>query len=195
MSAGLQCLTATPPVQQHFIELQKCGESFSPTGSLMANFSTLLSKMWSGKYNVLQPSEFKHSLGIHHSQFKDYRQHDCQEFLALLLDSLHEQMNQAKTSKSYNLPTATITTTANETNLHCNGNYNNSFNLHNNDYRYESNNFYSYSDPVCLSNYDVLNPMGMIGFYNGSTSSYNDGSSSPNRTMAGSPRGKFDILR
>ncbi|XP_011499949.1 PREDICTED: uncharacterized protein LOC105363848 [Ceratosolen solmsi marchali] len=110
MAAGLQCLTATSPVLRHFLELQQRGEKLPPPGSLMANFSSLLSKMWSGKYNVLQPTEFKQTLGLYHSQFKDYRQHDCQEFLALLLDSLHEQMNVAKSSKSCHVPTATVTT-------------------------------------------------------------------------------------
>jgi hypothetical protein len=74
MAAGLQCLTATSPVLRHFLELQQRGEKLPPPGSLMANFSSLLSKMWSGKYNVLQPTEFKQTLGVYHSQFKDYRQ-------------------------------------------------------------------------------------------------------------------------
>lgn len=74
MAAGLQCLTATLPVLHHFLEMQQRGEKLLPPGSLMANFSLLLSKMWSGKYNVLQPIEFKQCLGIYHSQFKDYRQ-------------------------------------------------------------------------------------------------------------------------
>ncbi|XP_058798779.1 ubiquitin carboxyl-terminal hydrolase 4-like isoform X2 [Phymastichus coffea] len=120
MAAGLQCLTATPPVLCHFLELQQRSEKVPPPGSLMANFSALLSKMWSGKYNVLQPTEFKETLGVYHSQFKDYRQHDCQEFLALLLDSLHEQMNLSKTNKPCHIPTATATT-ASATNSNQNG--------------------------------------------------------------------------
>ncbi|XP_066586178.1 ubiquitin carboxyl-terminal hydrolase 4-like isoform X2 [Prorops nasuta] len=100
MAAGLQCLTATPPVLRHFLELQQREEKLPPPGSLMAHFSVLLGKMWSGRYTVLRPAEFKQTLGTYHSQFKDYRQHDCQEFLALLLDSLHEQMNTAKSVKN-----------------------------------------------------------------------------------------------
>ena len=46
-------------------------------------------------------------------------QHDCQEFLALLLDSLHEQMNLAKAVKSFNVPATA--TTANMINSHQNG--------------------------------------------------------------------------
>ncbi|XP_072753557.1 uncharacterized protein [Anoplolepis gracilipes] len=109
MAAGLQCLTATPPVLRHFLDLQQRGEKLPPPGSLMAHFSVLLGKMWSGKYSVLRPTEFKQTLGAYHSQFKDYRQHDCQEFLALLLDSLHEQMNTAKCAKNCQVPLSTTT--------------------------------------------------------------------------------------
>ncbi|KAM0731930.1 Ubiquitin carboxyl-terminal hydrolase 32 [Formica fusca] len=109
MAAGLQCLTATPPVLRHFLDLQQRGEKLPPPGSLMAHFSVLLGKMWSGRYSVLRPTEFKQTLGAYHSQFKDYRQHDCQEFLALLLDSLHEQMNTAKCAKNCQVPLSTTT--------------------------------------------------------------------------------------
>lgn len=74
MAAGLQCLTATPPVLRHFIDLQQQGEKLPPPGSLMAHFSSLLSQMWSGRHSVIRPTEFKQSLGAYHSQFKDYRQ-------------------------------------------------------------------------------------------------------------------------
>lgn len=74
MAAGLQCLTATPPVLRHFLDLQQQGEKLPPPGSLMAHFSSLLSQMWSGRHSVIRPTEFKQSLGAYHSQFKDYRQ-------------------------------------------------------------------------------------------------------------------------
>ncbi|XP_012252717.2 uncharacterized protein LOC105684145 isoform X2 [Athalia rosae] len=114
MAAGLQCLTATPPVLRHFLDSEsKCDKLVHPH-SLMAHFGSLLTKMWSGRYSVVRPAEFKQVLGTYHSQFKDYRQHDCQEFLALLLDSLHEQMNSAKSTKQHRIP-ATATT------AECNG--------------------------------------------------------------------------
>ncbi|KAJ8674778.1 hypothetical protein QAD02_010564 [Eretmocerus hayati] len=163
MAAGLQCLTATPPVLQHFLDLQEKSEKCPVPGSLMANFSLLLSKMWSGKYNVLQPTEFKQTLGVYHSQFKDYRQHDCQEFLALLLDSLHEQMNLAKSSKICHLPAATaitacaVNSSAIEEKDSCSG-----------------------------ATYTAMTHSNMMDLYNDQSSP--DGPNSPNITMAGSPR-------
>lgn len=74
MAAGLQCLTASPTVLGHFLDLEKNGDKLPPPGSLMAHFSTLLTKMWSGRYSVVRPIEFKQTLGAYHSQFKDYRQ-------------------------------------------------------------------------------------------------------------------------
>lgn len=66
---------------------------------LTAQFAAFLLKMWSGGYSTLRPAEFKHTLSLYHPQFKDYRQHDCQEFLALLLDSLHEHLSHAEQQK------------------------------------------------------------------------------------------------
>ncbi|XP_071451477.1 uncharacterized protein [Hetaerina americana] len=118
MSAGLQCLGATPALVQRFANQQKyltplCSSLSAPissslsssspamsaSSSLSTQYAALLTKMWSGRYTVVNPNEFKRALGITHPQFKDFRQHDCQEFLALLLDTLHEELNTATAKK------------------------------------------------------------------------------------------------
>nr|XP_006821984.1 PREDICTED: uncharacterized protein LOC100369578 [Saccoglossus kowalevskii] len=91
MNSGLQCLLSCPSLCCFLLEEEKI-----PKDSLIEKFSALVCKFWSGEYSVLHPSEFKETLGFVHTQFKDYRQHDGQEFLALLLDSLHEELNHAK---------------------------------------------------------------------------------------------------
>ncbi|XP_034230105.1 uncharacterized protein LOC117638965 [Thrips palmi] len=93
MSAGLQCLSNTPTLLHFFVNRPQLDKI--PTESLTAQFSALLHRMWSGENRVVHPVDFKHALGVHFPQFQDYRQHDCQEFLALLLDSFHEQLNSA----------------------------------------------------------------------------------------------------
>lgn len=95
MNAGLQCLINTPPLLNYF-HSNSIDEQYPGCNSvhLTAQFATFLLKMWSGRFSTLRPAEFKHTLSLYHPQFKDYRQHDCQEFLALLLDSLHEHLSQ-----------------------------------------------------------------------------------------------------
>ncbi|RZF43319.1 hypothetical protein LSTR_LSTR001580 [Laodelphax striatellus] len=104
MSTGVQCLMATPSLVRCLLDkssslLQLAAEDGSLTGKLAA----LTDKMWSGHYSSVQPSDFKQSLGALYPQFKDFRQHDCQEFLALLLDGLHEQLNSAGNKTSSNI--------------------------------------------------------------------------------------------
>ena len=55
-------------------------------------FGPLVQDVWAGEYSTLKPSTFKSSLELNHPQFKGSIQHDCQEFLALLLGSLHEEL-------------------------------------------------------------------------------------------------------
>lgn len=88
MNAGLQSLMATPPVIKYF--LQNHSEALGGH-SLLEQFSIFVSKFWSGQFSILYPKDLKTALGHIHGQFKDYRQHDCQEFLALLLDTLNDQ--------------------------------------------------------------------------------------------------------
>lgn len=91
MSTGVQCLVATPSLVSCLLD----ADTSVPSDSLTAQLAALTNKMWSGHFSSVQPADFKYSLGLHYPQFKDFRQHDCQEFLALLLDGLHEQMNCA----------------------------------------------------------------------------------------------------
>ncbi|KAH9493068.1 hypothetical protein Btru_022698 [Bulinus truncatus] len=97
MNAGIQSLISCAPLVKYFCDNYILTDGNRHT--LTAQFYILLCKMWSGKFSVVHPRKFKEYLGFYHSQFEDYRQHDCQEFLALLLDTLHEQLNNATAHK------------------------------------------------------------------------------------------------
>lgn len=72
MASGLQCLAAAPPLVQSF--LSRPSTEKENTHSLTDQFASLLQKMWSGKYRMLRPVEFKQALGYNYPQFKDFRQ-------------------------------------------------------------------------------------------------------------------------
>ncbi|PVD18765.1 hypothetical protein C0Q70_21317 [Pomacea canaliculata] len=92
MNAGIQSLASCAPLLKFLFEQFQYRQGMQ--GTLTGAFYVLLCKLWSGQYSVIYPLHFKELLGLYHPQFRDYRQHDCQEFLALLLDTLHEQLNQ-----------------------------------------------------------------------------------------------------
>ena len=63
---------------------------------LSSHFGPLVEDMWRGGYKTMRPGSFKTALGERHPQFKGSMQHDCQEFLALLLDTLHDELMAAR---------------------------------------------------------------------------------------------------
>ncbi|XP_038050346.1 uncharacterized protein LOC119723646 isoform X2 [Patiria miniata] len=99
MNSGLQCLMHNGHLVQ---QLPQADQLLAAT--LSCRFRSLTDKAWSGEFALLHPLEFKETLGYMHGQFHDYRQHDGQEFLALLLDTLHEELNQAKAKKKSHSP-------------------------------------------------------------------------------------------
>lgn len=106
MNAGLQCLLNNPLLVKYFLEVfpNEDRHEALPNNSLSSCFVSLFTKAWNNSLNdqVIKPSEFKDSLGQCHSQFRDFRQHDCQEFLALLLGTLQEQLNLSSSTSDVN---------------------------------------------------------------------------------------------
>ncbi|ODM93227.1 Ubiquitin carboxyl-terminal hydrolase 11 [Orchesella cincta] len=89
MNSGLQCLLHTSPLVEFFVE----SDTFEKTiSSLVYQFHSLMKHAWFGYAGAISLHDFKLVLGNKYAQFKDCRQHDCQEFLAVLLDILHEEL-------------------------------------------------------------------------------------------------------
>lgn len=108
MCAALQCLSHTPLLRHFFISgrFQSELNRSNPlgTGGIIAQeFAHLMKMLWSSKGHVA-PSRFKKSLGKCKAQFSGNDQNDAQEFLAELLDMLHEDLNRVAVKRYIEAP-------------------------------------------------------------------------------------------
>ncbi|KAI8377049.1 hypothetical protein EDC96DRAFT_571317 [Choanephora cucurbitarum] len=98
MNSIVQCLSGTIPLarylmsgmfKQHINRHNKIGSG----GVLVENFAEVVRVMWSENYRFISPMTFRESLIRFAPRFSGKDQHDSQEFLMVLLDGLHEDLN------------------------------------------------------------------------------------------------------
>jgi ubiquitin C-terminal hydrolase/tetratricopeptide (TPR) repeat protein len=102
MNSALQCLSHVTPLTRYFLEdvfKQHLNES-NPLGSggkLAKSYNLLIKEIWNSKKRATySPRALKRSISIFAPRFAGSSQHDSQEFLAFLLDGLHEDLNRVK---------------------------------------------------------------------------------------------------
>lgn len=66
-------------------------------GKVVTQWAELMQAMWSKKFKVVVPLDFKKTIGNFAPQFMGYSQQDSQELLSFLLDGIHEDLNSVKT--------------------------------------------------------------------------------------------------
>ncbi|KAH9167465.1 hypothetical protein EDB89DRAFT_1997415 [Lactarius sanguifluus] len=101
MNSALQCLAHTPQLTDYFLtgvftqELNP-DNPLGMHGEIAQSFGALLQRIWSdtSQNTSYSPREFKSILSRFAPQFSGYQQHDTQEFVAFLLDGLHEDLNR-----------------------------------------------------------------------------------------------------
>lgn len=99
MNAVLQCLANTREFRDYFLSATFQGElnrdnPLGMHGELAVAFAVLASWLWSGKQRSFAPARLKSLISIKAPQFTGFAQHDAQEFMAFLLDGLHEDLNR-----------------------------------------------------------------------------------------------------
>lgn len=108
MNAILQCLSNTDQLAEYFVTDQYKNDlnrqklatrSFGSQGDVTEQFALLLKCLWNCQYEPRVTSHFKEVIGKHASQYQGTSQHDAQEFFLWLLDSVHEDLNQASKKK------------------------------------------------------------------------------------------------
>ncbi|CAG9332096.1 unnamed protein product [Blepharisma stoltei] len=99
MNSILQPISNTP-LLNHFFSSEahiKHINHDNPDGSkgkISYELQNVLQELWNGSQPSYRPNSFLNIFSQIHSQFRGYEQHDSHEFLRILLDSLHEDLNR-----------------------------------------------------------------------------------------------------
>ena len=103
MNSALQCLLHIPELNYYFLyqffekELN-VDNPLGNNGKVATSFANLIKQTFDNRYSGnnghFSPREFKYTIGHFNSLFADYHQQDSQEFIAYLLDGLHEDLNR-----------------------------------------------------------------------------------------------------
>ena len=105
INSTLQCLSNTVDLTKYFLMQYfrndiNTGNKLGSSGNIAFKYYKLLSNMWCNFENKIDPSEFVNAFKNLKKQFGGSRQQDAQEFLSVLLDQLHEDLNRI-TDKPY----------------------------------------------------------------------------------------------
>ena len=99
LNAALQCLLATPGLGPYFEQslYQKELNLDNPIGfggRVAWAFGDFIRSVQASETAVVAPSAIKAAIGKENAEFAGFRQHDSQELLMWLVDSLHEDLNR-----------------------------------------------------------------------------------------------------
>ncbi len=102
MNSALQCLSHAMPLTRHFLSNRfkqdvNTSNPLGTGGKLADAYESVLKELWL-KTGIASttPSELKRAISRFAPRFAGCSQHDAQEFLAYLLDGLHEDLNRIR---------------------------------------------------------------------------------------------------
>ncbi|KAK6909152.1 hypothetical protein I203_103167 [Kwoniella mangroviensis CBS 8507] len=102
MNSAVQCLSNTQELNEYFLsgvyteELNR-DNPLGMHGKIAEAFGEVIENLWSvpsSSYHSYSPRTLKFTTSRFAPQFAGYGQHDTQEFIAFLLDGLHEDLNR-----------------------------------------------------------------------------------------------------
>ncbi|KAJ2389508.1 hypothetical protein H4S02_002331 [Coemansia sp. RSA 2611] len=111
MNSALQCLGHFGDLTRYFVsnvythELNR-DNPLGMKGAVASAYGGLVKDMWEIGRGAYMPKEFKHTISQWAPQFRGYHQQDAPEFLAFLLDGLHEDLNRIAKKPYIEVPDA-----------------------------------------------------------------------------------------
>lgn len=98
MNSAIQCLSNTRLLTDYFIDGKHKDDIKRIKGSkgtVALEYGNVIEELWSGKKRNIAPVKLREAISSNAGGlFAERCQHDCQEFLAILLDLLHEDLNR-----------------------------------------------------------------------------------------------------
>lgn len=100
MNAVLQCLADTSIFRRYFLQEKHMADisrnsRLGSKGELADELGALIREIRSNQYKSVSPSNFKDAVGTHMPFFMGCEQQDAHEFLCMLLEKLHADLNKA----------------------------------------------------------------------------------------------------
>jgi len=101
MNSTIQCLSGTVSLARYFLNgsyrhsLNR-ENPMGTRGTVADGYAALIRTMWQAQLPFVSPSEFREAICQFAPQFRGNEQHDSQEFLAFLMDAIHEDLNPAR---------------------------------------------------------------------------------------------------
>jgi len=109
MASSLQCLSHATPLTRYFLSNQflqdlNIANPLGTGGKLAHAYETVLKDIWMKQSDTTSPTALKRAIAMFAPRFAGCSQHDAQEFLAYLLDGLHEDLNRIRSAPYVELP-------------------------------------------------------------------------------------------
>ena len=98
MNSSLQCLSNTYDLTKYFLmNLYEndinFANNFGTQGTITLNYYKLIYNLWYGNEDIFSPEKLLKKIQKKYKIFAGYNQQDAQEFLSILLDNLHQDLN------------------------------------------------------------------------------------------------------
>jgi ubiquitin C-terminal hydrolase len=109
MNSALQCLSNIETMRMFFLSEQfkdqiNFDSAMGSKGEVVTRFGELLHTLWHKDIKEHNPFKLWIAIGRANKMFSGKEQHDSQEFVAWLLDQLHEDLNRVKNKRYIEQP-------------------------------------------------------------------------------------------